>query len=148
MISEDDSEEIAFNLNFNGFEQYSGLSGEISTVEGICEKEAGTTVFLYAEGIQTHSAASIDIRCSNRSKYADLLIFPGYLLNLGNLKLISSDFNKIVSENAIFAFSVKALLIALSIIGIAKLWFVVLIDLVAEIATVLNSIRIISTRAK
>ncbi len=48
------------------------------------------------------------------------------------------------AENAIFAFVVKAILIFLSLTGYCNIWFAIFIDMVAALATILNSIRVTS----
>ena len=48
----------------------------------------------------------------------------------------------IAVENALFAFIVKALLVFLSIVGYCNLWFAIFIDMVAAVATILNTIRV------
>jgi Cd2+/Zn2+-exporting ATPase len=49
---------------------------------------------------------------------------------------------ELLRENAIFAIAVKAILIFLSFIGYSTLWFVVFIDTVTALATMLNAIRV------
>ena len=51
---------------------------------------------------------------------------------------------EIAIENAIFAFVVKAILVFLSIIGYCNIWFAIFIDMVAAVATILNSVRVTS----
>jgi len=55
---------------------------------------------------------------------------------------ISHRTKELISENAIFVFVVKAILVFLSIIGYSNLWFVVFMDTVAALATLLNAIRV------
>ena len=49
---------------------------------------------------------------------------------------------EITIENALFAFIIKALLVFLSIVGYCNLWFAIFIDMVAAVATILNTIRV------
>ena len=51
---------------------------------------------------------------------------------------------EIAIENAVFAFVVKTILVFLSIIGYCNIWFAIFIDMVAAVATILNSIRVTS----
>ena len=44
--------------------------------------------------------------------------------------------------NTLFAFGVKAFLIFLSILGYCTFWFAILMDMVAAVATILNTIRV------
>jgi cation transport ATPase len=55
---------------------------------------------------------------------------------------ISHRTKELIAENAIFVFVIKAILVFLSIIGYSNLWFVVFIDTVAALATLLNAIRV------
>ena len=50
--------------------------------------------------------------------------------------------NSAKCQNAIFVFVIKAILVVLSIIGYSNLWFVVFMDTVAALATLLNAIRV------
>ena len=57
---------------------------------------------------------------------------------------VGSGVAEVIAENAVFAFVVKAILIFLSIIGYCNIWFAIFIDMVAAVATILNSIRVTS----
>ena len=104
----------------------------------------GSVLFVYASGVETHSAADVDIRVNRRGKYADVLVSPEYLANLPFAVQICRRMREIAIENAVFAFVVKTILVFLSIIGYCNIWFAIFIDMVAAVATILNSIRVTS----
>ena len=97
---------------------------------------------MYAAGIEAHSAAETDIRVSRKGKYADATIAPEYAVNLPRVFYTCGRMREIATENALFAFIIKAVLIFLSITGYCNLWFAMFIDMVAALATILNSIRV------
>jgi Cd2+/Zn2+-exporting ATPase len=82
------------------------------------------------------------MRVSRKGKYADALVIPESYLSIPTGFQICRRMLELLRENAIFAFAVKAVLVFLSFIGYSTLWFVVFIDTVAALATLLNAIRI------
>lgn len=144
LIAEENCEELADQLNISKFEQYNDLNDKVNVLESICGLNPEQTAFVYNEGIQKHSAAITDIRVGKHSRYADVLIQADSLKSITELKRAANRFSRIVFENAVAVFSVKALLIFLSIIGVSAIWFSVLVESAVVIGSVLNSIRIIS----
>lgn len=82
------------------------------------------------------------MRVSRKGKYADALVIPESYLNIPMGIQICRRMLELLRENAIFAIAVKAILIFLSFIGYSTLWFVVFIDTVTALATLLNAIRV------
>ena len=55
---------------------------------------------------------------------------------------ISKFTDFIIKENLIFAISVKVIILLLSVIGIATMWFAVFADTGVTLITILNTLRI------
>ncbi|MBQ6816945.1 MAG: heavy metal translocating P-type ATPase, partial [Bacilli bacterium] len=55
---------------------------------------------------------------------------------------ISKYTNYIIKQNLIFAIGVKVIILLLSVVGIASMWFAVFADTGVTLLTVLNTIRI------
>lgn len=109
-------------------------------------KSSGDTqmMYVYANGFDAHSAADLDVRINRKGKFADVLVIPEYLANLPIALQLCSRVREVAAENAIFAFVIKAILIFLSLTGYCNIWFAIFIDMVAALATILNSIRVTS----
>jgi Cation transport ATPase len=147
LLSEDSKEtgqEFAEMLNFSEMYAQCDTEKKLRIISEIAHKTKGAVLFVYANGIETHSDAAVDIRVNNRAKYADAVALPDAVSNLPIAKRVSSRVREICVENALFAFIVKAVLIFLSIIGYCNLWFAIFLDFAAAVATVLNTIRVTS----
>lgn len=147
LLSEDSKEsgqQFAEMMNFSESYAQCDTEKKLRIISEIARKTKGAVMFVYANGIETHSDAAVDIRVSNRAKYADATALPNAVGNLPIAIQISRRVREICVENALFAFIMKAILIFLSIIGYCNLWFAIFIDFVAAIATVLNTIRVTS----
>ena len=147
LLSEDSKEagqEFAEAMNFSEMYAQCDPGKKLRIISDIARKTKGAVLFLYAGGIDTHSDATVDIRVSRRTKYADAIVSAEDLQNLPGTKQISKRVREICIENALFAFIVKAVLIFLSIIGYCNLWFAIVIDFATAVVTVLNTIRITS----
>jgi len=147
LLSEDgdfESRRIAEEMDFR--ESYGECDQEkkLRLVEDLKTSARKPVVYVYSKGVETHSAADVDIRVSRKGKFADVIVFPEFLANLPFAIRVCRRVKEISLENAVFAFIVKAILIFLSIVGYSSLWFVVFIDTAAAIATILNSIRVTS----
>lgn len=101
-----------------------------------------STMYLYANSLQAHSSAAVDIRISKKGKYADALINPDQLEQFPEVIRISRRVKEICAENAIFAFVIKAILIFLALTGYCTVWFAAFVDMAAAIAVILNAIRV------
>ena len=128
-------------MNFSEMYAQCTTPKKLKIVEETTQKTKGAVLFLYAVGIEQHSAAAVDIRVSKRAKYADAVVTADELGSLPIVKRVSKRVRDICIENALFAFIVKAVLIFLSIIGYCNLWLAVVLDFATAIATVLNTIR-------
>ena len=145
LLTEDGVEQSQATADVLHFSEVIGecdMDKKLRLISDISQTGQNKTAFIYANGIEGHSAADLDIRVSRKGKYADAIVLPEAYLNLPQAILISKRTKEIISENAIFIFVVKAILIFLSIIGYSNLWFVVFIDTVAALATILNAIRV------
>jgi len=147
LLSEDSKEagqQFAEMLNFSEMYAQCDAEKKLHIISEITRKTKGAVLFVYSNGIEAHSDAAVDIRVSNRAKYADAVVIPDAVGNLPAAKQISRRVREICTENAVFAFVVKAVLIFLSIIGYCNLWLAIFLDFAAAIATVLNTIRVTS----
>ena len=147
LISEDGREELAAFARRFGFDDAFGeldVEKKLSLIENICASNPGESVYVYSNGIESHSKADIDIRVSKAGKYADALVNPRSVPALPSVFPIADRLRAIVSENAIFAIAVKAILVFLSINGWCNIWFAMFIDCVVAMFTELNAIRVSS----
>lgn len=145
LLAEDgnsESRRIAEEMDFSEFYAECDLEKKLRVVQELKTSAKGSVMFVYAEGVEAHSAADTDVRISRRGKYADVLVTPEYMANLPFSVQICKRVREIAIENAIFAFVVKMLLVFLSIIGFCNVWFAMFIDTAAAIATILNTIRV------
>ncbi len=145
LLTEDSREagqEFAEMLNFSEMFAQCDTEKKLEIISDIAKKNKGAVIFVYANGVDTHSDAAVDLRVSKRARYADAIIVPEEVSNLPKAKRISKRVREICIENALFAFIVKAILIFLSIIGYCNLWLAVILDFATAVATVLNTIRI------
>ena len=148
LLSEDSREETENAAALLEFDEAYGecdTNKKLTILNNICSgREENDIIYVYSSGIEAHSAAGTDIRVSRKGKYADVLVLPDYTENIPAAIKLCGRMKQVASTNAIFAFTIKALLIFLSIIGISSIWFVVFIDIAAALATILNSIRVSS----
>ena len=147
LLTEDgyaESRRLAEKLDFGEVYDECDTEKKLRVVSELKTSAKGSVLFVYASGVETHSAADVDIRISRRGKYADVLVSPEYLANLPFAVQICRRMREIAIENAVFAFVIKAVLVFLSIIGYCNIWFAIFIDTVAAVATILNSIRVTS----
>jgi len=80
------------------------------------------------------SASSLDA--------ADIVIMNDDLMKISEGIDISKYTNYIIKQNLIFAIGVKVIILLLSVVGIASMWFAVFADTGVTLLTVLNTIRI------
>ena len=145
LLTEDSKEagqEFAEALNFSEMYAQCDTAKKLRIISEIAKKTKNAVIFVYSNGIEAHSEAAVDLRVSNRARFADAVIVPEAISNLPKAKQISKRVREICVENALFAFIIKALLIFLSIIGYCNLWLAVILDFAAAVTTVLNTIRI------
>ena len=60
-------------MNFSESYAQCDTEKKIRIISEIARKTKGAVLFVYANGIETHSDAAVDIRVSNRAKYADAI---------------------------------------------------------------------------
>lgn len=140
--SKESSQQLAEIMSFSEMYPQCSTDKKLLLINEITKKAKGAVMFIYANGIGAHSSATIDLRISKKGKYADALVDPDNISNIPFAKQVSVRMREIAIENAVFAFVVKAILIFLSIIGYCNLWFTIFIDLIAAVATILNTIRV------
>ena len=145
LLTEDGNEEsqaAADSLHFTEVIGECDIDKKLRMISDITQNGQNRTAYIYANGIEGHSAADLDIRISRKGKYADIIALPDFYLNIPKSIKTCHRTKELISENAVFVFVIKAILIFLSIIGYSSLWFVVFMDTVAALATLLNSIRV------
>ena len=147
LLSEEPKEteqQLAEMLNFSEMYAQCDTEKKLRIISDIAHKTKGAVLFVYANGIEAHSDAAVDIRVNSRAKYADAVTLPDAVGQLPQIMHVSKRMREICIENALFAFIIKAILIFLSIIGYCNLWVAVFFDFAAAVATVLNTIRVTS----
>ena len=147
LLTEDGSEQsqaAAEALHFTEVVGECDMDKKLRLISDLSNTEQNCTAFIYANGIEGHSAADLDFRVSRKAKYADAIVVPEASMNIPRAIQIARRVKEIMSENAVMAFVIKAVLVFLSIIGYSNLWFVVFIDTAAALATMLNAIRVTS----
>ena len=145
LISEDGKEELsAFARSFGFDDAYGELDVEkkLALIDNICRSSEGGKIYIYSNGIESHSKADIDVRVSKAGKYADALVSSNSISSLPSVFPIAARLRGVASENAIFAIAVKAILVFLSINGWCNIWFAMFIDCAATLFTELNAIRV------
>lgn len=111
-------------------------------IQELNQSDRNHVMFLYANGVETHTAADVDVRLNRKAKYADVALPSEESAALPFAIQICRRMCQVARENAIFVFAVKALLIFLSMIGFCSIWFVMFMDIAAVLATLLNAIRV------
>ena len=147
LLTEDgkeESEAAATELEFDEVYGECDTARKLRLVNDLKASRDTQMMYVYANGFDAHSAADLDIRVSRKGKFADILVIPEYIANLPLALQLCSRVREVAAENAIFAFVIKAILIFLSLTGYCNIWFAIFIDMVAALATILNSIRVTS----
>lgn len=145
LLTEDgnsESRRIAEAMDFSEVYGECDLEKKLRIVQELKTGAKGSVMFVYASGVEAHSAADIDVRINRRGKFADVLVAPDYTANLPFAVQVCKRVREIAIENAVFAYVVKMILVFLSIIGYCNVWFAIFIDTAAAIATILNTIRV------
>ena len=145
LLTEDgagESQRMAEDLGFDEAFGECDLERKLKHIDDLNKGSVNHVMFIYSNGLETHSAADVDVRLSRKAKYADVTVQPENTEALPMILLISRRMCQVAKENAIFVFSVKALLIFLSMLGFSSLWFVLFMDTAAVLATLLNAIRV------
>ena len=140
--SKESGQQLAELLGFSEMYPQCDTDAKLEKINEISKKAKCAVLFVYATGIEAHSAAAVDMRVSKKGKYADALVDPRSVNNIPFSKQVAARVREVCIENAVFAFVIKAVLIFLSIVGYCNLWFAMCIDMIAAVATVLNTIRV------
>lgn len=145
LLTEDgkgESQRVAEELGFTEFYGECDTARKLNIVSELSKSSQNHILYIYSSGIESHSAANVDMRVSRKAKYADAIALPQYAVNIPFSLQVCHRMREIAIENAVFAFVIKAILIFLSMIGYCNIWFAIFIDMVAAVATILNSIRV------
>lgn len=111
------------------------------------QKDSDVLMFVTGEEMDMHTSAELYAKVGMDSEIADILI-PGYdknALPFNGLPYAISTAKRtktIIGENIAASIAVKLILIILAFAGVAKIWFVVLADLVVGMLTIINTTRI------
>jgi len=145
LLTEDGAAESQRTAEDLGFDEVYGECDNERKLKHIHDLNQGSrnrVMFVYANGLETHSDADVDVRLSNKAKYADVTVQPENTSALPFGILISRRMCQVAKENAIFVFAIKALMIFLGMLGLNSVWFVLFMDVAAVIATLLNAVRV------
>ena len=138
----EESERLGLALDADEVYAECDMDRKLRLIENLSNGHNDSVLYVYASGIESHSAAGVDIRVSQKSKFADAMIMPEELLNFPTTVAIGRRVGQINTQNAVFAILVKALLIFLGMTGHCTLWFAMFLDMAAALATILNTIRV------
>ena len=147
LVSEEGNEDVAAFASRLGFDDAFGeldVEKKLGLIDNICASTPAGSMYVYSTGIESHSRADIDMRVSKAGKYADALISPKSIAAMPNIFPVAARVKSIITENAIFAMAIKAILVFLSINGWCNIWFAMFLDSAAAIFTQLNTIRVSS----
>ena len=145
LLTEDgagESQRFADKLGFDEVYGECDTERKLQHIEDLNQGSRNHVMFLYANGLELHSAADVDVRLSQKTKFADVVIPPENANALPFAIQTARRMCQVAKENAIFVFAVKALMIFLSMLGLSSIWFVLFMDVVAVLATLLNAIRV------
>ena len=137
----DESEHLGTTLDADAVYAECDTEKKVKVIAKV-STENPKSLFIYANGIEQHSAAAVDVRISNKTKYADALVAPDQVGDLPAAIRVCRRMKEVMQENGLFAYLVKVLMIYLSILGKVSIWFVFFIDIAAGLATILNAIRV------
>ena len=145
LLTEDgagESQKFADKLGFDEVYGECDIERKLQHIEDLNQGTRNHVMFLYSNGLEMHSAADVDVRFSQKTKFADVAIPPEKASALPFAVQLSRRMCQVAKENAIFVFAVKALMIFLSMLGLSSIWFVLFMDSAAVLATLLNAIRV------
>lgn len=145
LLTEDgagESQKFADKLGFDEVFGECDTERKLQHIEDLNQGTRNHVMFLYSNGLEMHSAADVDVRFSQKTKFADVAIPPEKASALPFAMQLSRRMCQVAKENAIFVFALKALMIFLSMLGLSSIWFVLFMDSAAVLATLLNAIRV------
>ena len=140
--AEGESRRVAEDLGFDDVYGECDTERKLKHVGDLNQGDRNHVMFLYANGIECHSDADVDVRLNKKAKFADVTVAPENANALPFGIQVSRRMCQVAKSNAIFMFAVKALLVFLSMIGFSSIWFVLFMDTAAVIGTLLNTIRV------
>lgn len=88
------------------------------------------------------------IGSSSAIEASDIVIMNDDLIKIPKAINISRYTNSIIKQNLIFAISIKIIVLLLSVIGVATMWFAVFADTGVTLLTILNTLRIMKKYSK
>ena len=145
LLTEDGAGESQRLAELLGFDEVFGECDnerKLQHIEDLNQGDRNHVLFLYANGLETHSAADVDVRLSAKAKFADVIVPQENAAALPFGIQIARRMCQVAKENAIFVMLIKAIMIFLSMLGYCNIWFVLFMDVVAVLATLLNAIRV------
>lgn len=145
LLTEDgagESQKFADKLGFDEVFGECDTERKLQHIEDLNQGTRNHVMFLYSNGLEMHSAADVDVRFSQKTKFADVAIPPEKANALPFAVQLSRRMCQVAKENAIFVFGAKALMIFLSMLGLSSIWFVLFMNSAAVLATLLNAIRV------
>ncbi len=83
------------------------------------------------------------IGASSAIEASDVVIMTDDLNKIDEAIIISRKTNKIIRQNLLFALIIKALVLVLSVFGVAQMWQAVFADVGVTLITIVNTIRIL-----
>lgn len=142
LLTEDSKEESeALGISLNADEVYSEFT-DGTKLQYLETLDGNQTMYVYANSLEAHSSAAVDIRVSRKGKYADALISPDELELFPEAFKLSRRIREVCIENAILAFLIKAILVFLALTGHCTIWFALFLEFVVATAAILNTIRV------
>lgn len=138
----DESERLGTSLGADAVYAECDTDKKIRLIENLTSNTEAGTMYVYSSGIEAHSAAALDVRVSQKGKYADILVMPDDFRSFPESMKLCGRMLQIIKENAIFVILIKALLVFFSLLGRCSIWFAIFIDTAAALAAILNAIRV------
>jgi Cd2+/Zn2+-exporting ATPase len=145
LLTEDgagESQQIADELGIGEVYGECDTEKKLKVIAASAQGTRNCILYVYANGIETHSAADVDMRISQKAKFADAVVLPEDMQNIPAALHNSQRMCEVAKENALFAFIIKGIMLFLSMMGCTTIWFVIFMDIVVTAATMLNSIRV------
>ena len=147
LLSTESIEEVTEFSNKSEFDEvFAGINTEnrLSLINELVHAGNSKTLCIRPVTFDTRSDADVEIRVGENIDDADAITLPQFFTSIPMLFPLSRRIREIAAENAILAFSVKAIMIFFSLIGYSNLWISITADMAAAFAAVMNSNRVTS----
>ena len=147
LLSTESIEEVTEFSNKSEFDEvFAGINTEnrLSLINELVHAGNSKTLCIRPVTFDTRSDADVEIRVGENIDDADAVTLPQFFTSIPMLFPLSRRIREIAAENAILAFSVKAIMIFFSLIGYSNLWISITADMAAAFAAVMNSNRVTS----